>query len=59
VITPASYNPIITFIAADSEAATDAIVSALKAQRIFIAKHWNSREVAHIRVSLHCYNNGH
>ncbi len=57
VITPAVHGPIVTFRAAETQEATVALLEKLKAQRIFIAKHWDAQDVPHLRVSFHCYNN--
>jgi selenocysteine lyase/cysteine desulfurase len=56
VITPADHGPIVTF-RAETEDATVALMEKLKAQRIFVAKHWDAYDVSHLRVSFHCYNN--
>jgi cysteine desulfurase/selenocysteine lyase len=57
VITPAAHGPIVTFRAADTDKATDALVEALNAQKIVVVKHWDKQDIAYIRASLHCYNN--
>jgi cysteine desulfurase/selenocysteine lyase len=57
VITPAAHGPIVTFRAADTDEATDALVKALNAQKIVVVKHWDKQNIAYVRASLHCYNN--
>lgn len=56
LVTPADHGPIVTF-RAETEEATVAQMEKLKAQRIFVAKHWDALDVSHLRVSFHCYNN--
>ncbi len=56
VITPTVHGPIVTFRAAPTDAATTELHTALKARRIFLAKHWDAQDVAHLRASVHCYN---
>ncbi len=56
VITPTDHGPIVTFRAAPTDEATTALVEALRARRIFVVKHWDQHDVAHVRASLHCYN---
>jgi selenocysteine lyase/cysteine desulfurase len=57
VITPAAHGPIVTFRAADTDQATDALVETLNAQKIAVVKHWDKQDIAYVRASLHCYNN--
>ncbi len=56
VVTPAAHGPIVTFRAMPTDQETDALVNRLKEQRIFVVKHWDQQDVAHVRASLHCYN---
>jgi selenocysteine lyase/cysteine desulfurase len=56
VITPADHGPIVTFRAAETEDATNVLMEKLKAQRVFVAKHWDAHDVPYMRISFHCYN---
>ncbi|MEP7286334.1 MAG: aminotransferase class V-fold PLP-dependent enzyme [Chloroflexota bacterium] len=56
VITPDTHGPIVTFRAAETEEANMALMEALKAQRIFVTKHWDQQDISHIRLSFHCFN---
>ena len=56
VITPAAHGPIVTFQAAPDDARTSALMAALAARRIFLAKHWDAQDNAYLRLSVHCYN---
>jgi len=56
VVTPTAHGPIVTFRARPTDPETDALVNQLKEQRIFVVKHWDQHDVAHVRASLHCYN---
>lgn len=57
LVTPANHHTgIITFRAAETDAATIALINQLAARNIILAKHWDKHNNAYIRASLHFYN---
>ncbi|MBX3066202.1 MAG: aminotransferase class V-fold PLP-dependent enzyme [Anaerolineae bacterium] len=57
IVTPRhAHCNIVTFRAAPTTAATDQLVAELRRRGVFVIRHWDKQEVAHIRVSTHCYN---
>ncbi|HLY25833.1 MAG TPA: aminotransferase class V-fold PLP-dependent enzyme, partial [Aggregatilineales bacterium] len=53
---PEQHSHIVTFRVTETEEAATALWQKLKAHNIFVSKHWNVHRIAHLRLSVHCYN---